>query len=415
MAFTFLTLSLLSHRFGKGGLGSYATSFGISSTLCYLVGLGAPEGVARLAAGFVDGPASPARRARLAVQAHLLSILCSTLAIAVGAALCLAAPSERETIIWTVIWTAGWGLSVSSSHCLIAMGVERLGSFLFYTAGAGVSVAAVSVSLLLGYGLHGALVSAAMSYLSLGLAGTIAVAAWARFSGPLSLRVSWADVRSLIVAGAPFSTARLVTSAALWVPVWGAGIFMGTAGAGVTSAVMRLALAAGAAMAATRLVLRRVIADQMASGHWRRLSLLGSVSGTIFGGITLLGIAVAWVFGNPILHLLFGADFKGYRDLLCLALVGPVLENQFGVAEDVLKNRGDGLRVIIIQVFGVAVQWASLFLLWHSSIYAFTFVYVLYDFVVQITYVTWLGRTANIWIRPILSIRAFRTFLKLQH
>lgn len=414
MVLTFLTFSILSHTFGKTGLGGYASAFGLASTLCYLLGFGAPEGVARVAAeaGRAGGDD---RRKALVWLGHRFAMLTALGGVAVVLLVTAVLPDHLKwSFAWTGLWVIGWGLNISASHCLIAAGVEKLGSFFFYTASASLNFAIVGACVLIGATPTSILAASALGYLMLGLIGTIAVWRVTRGSprGAASIRL---DGFSLIKAGSPFSGARLIQSTALWAPVWAAGLFAGVAAAGVSGAVMRLAVAAAAAMAAIRLVLRRVIAEQLVSGHYRRLAMMASVSGTIFAGLTLVGVVLVWLFGDIGLKILFGKDFSGYRGLLCFALVGTMLESQFGIAEDILKNSGKGLQVMAVQGVAIVAALTLMFLVRGANLYVYVGGYVLYVAIAEAVYVTWLGRTSGIWIRPMLSPRILKIFLRIRH
>ncbi|WP_421736137.1 lipopolysaccharide biosynthesis protein [Caulobacter sp.] len=413
MALTFLTFSILSHMFGKEGLGHYASAFGLASTLCYFLGFGAPEGVARLAAA--GGRKDAAHRQRLVRSAHGLALLsgAGVIAVVVAAALLALPASLRWNTIWTGVWVVGWGINISASLCLIASGSERAGSFFFYTAGASLNFVLVLLAMALGWGPPAVLAISASSYLALGLIGSVQIWLVLRRE-PIAPRGE-SQALALVKAGAPFSGARIIQSAALWIPVWGAGLLSGVAAAGVIGAVMRLAVAAAAAMAAIRLVLRRVIADQLTSGHYRRLAIMASVSGTIFAGLTLVGVVLVWFFGDWGLSLLFGKSFAGNRALLCLALIATAAESQFGIAEDILKNKGAGLKVMAVQAAAIVLAFGPMFVLRFQDMTAYVGAYVGYVAITQAAYVVWLGRARGIWIRPMLSRRVLKTFMRIRH
>jgi O-antigen/teichoic acid export membrane protein len=414
MALTFLTFSILSHAFGKAGLGGYASAFGLASTLCYLLGFGAPEGVARIVAE-AGREGGGDRRKTLVWLGHRFAALTGLGGVAAVLAVTFFLPANLKWMVaWTGLWVVGWGVNISASHCLIAAGVEKLGSFFFYTASASMNFVIVGAAVFIGWKPDAILAASAVGYILLGLIGTVAV--WRETRGQKTRAgPKPTDVVDLIKAGSPFSGARLIQSTALWVPVWAAGLFAGVAGAGVTGAVMRLAVAAAAAMAAIRLVLRRVIAEQLVSGHFRRLAMMASVSGTIFAGLTLIGIVLVWFFGDFGLKILFGKDFGGYRGLLCLALVGTTLESQFGIAEDILKNSGEGLRVMAVQGLAIVAALALVLLARGANLYVYVGGYVLYVAIAEAFYVTWLGRSRGIWIRPMLSPRILKIFLRIRH
>lgn len=408
MALTFATFSMIAHRFGSAGLGHYASALGVASTVCYAAGLGAHETPRATAT------ASLKEAVGGAFAFSLLTIFVG-LGLFVGI---LATPwlTGGAALLWTGLWCAAWALNVTSALCLIALGSEKLGALFFYTAGAVCSFSAICVLMLSGVDdASSAIMTSACAYAAVAVAASAITLS--RIAGVRLAVFRPTLMTSLVTTGAPFAWARIVQTTALWLPVWIAGASMGPADAGVTSAVMRLAVAAMAAMAAIRLVFRRIMPSMLAAGHRKRLGLLASAVGTLTAGATLMGIVGVLLVGSQALGLVFGSGLAPYKWLLAWALVGTLIEAQFGLAEDMLRYAGHARRLILVQTMSVIVLAIALAVVAVAQlgIYGLITTYVAYVAFIQTVYAVWLRRSEDIAVAPLLNARALRLSIRLRH
>jgi hypothetical protein len=402
----------MAHKLGISGLGEYSISFGVASSFCYLVGLGAPEGLVKL---IETNKERPFNRIRLVCLSHLFSIGTAVFAVIILYIISLLVEISN-TLFFTVVWVVAWGCNISASQSLNAIKEERLGVLFFYSLTALTSAIIGIVSVL--YGEHD--VSVIIQRTAIAFCCLAIVSSFVLYrkicSSENSVNSQQITVWRLICTGMPFSVGRFIQAVILWAPVWLAEVLHSKDAAGISAALIRLGVAFGALMAATRFVFRRWFVQELNKNKVQLLSILLSTLGSLVSFLAVIAAIFILLIGKPILTILFGYDVGEYNWLMALILLGIAIEAQFGVAEDLLRNAHYIHQTLILQTLALGVQLVIGYILfsvfgWPAVIYGYLIQLILYQSLLAI----WLRRYLRIELRPIYSLRAFKLIMKLKH
>lgn len=412
MVLTFLTMSLIAHKLSVTDLGMYSISFGLASSFCYLVGIGIPEGLVKVIEKNYSNNRS---RHNLIFNAHLLSILSGVFVIIITLIISFLSWLDSNHAS-TIIWCVAWGCNISAAHSLVALKKERLGAMFFYSLTALCSSSVAIISVLLGTTEISIIITrTAVAFSLLSMISTCVL--FLHIQEKSSIRmISLNDAKKLLTTGLPFTLGRVIQACILWIPVWLSGFYYTKEASGIVAALIRLGVAFGAAMSATRFVLKRWFVQLIQE---KKIVLLGDILssfGTLISAISLSGAVLMLLIGDIVLALMFGSGIGQYYWLMSIILLGISIEALFGASEDLLKNSNGMSKTLKLQLACLAIQITStIFLMmifeWPGVIYGYILQLIVYQYFIT----KWLRADLAIYIRPNFSMKSLSLLFKTKH
>lgn len=349
----FLVVAIITRSVPQYEAGQYFLIMGIVWATYFAAGAGLPDGAVRCVPSLA-ATASVQRADKLLSRILRLSVA----SVPVGVTLvCIAVwfyAGSLEVALWSGVWWGAYGLIGISAQVLVASGRVNIGTAMFYSA-ASAGLVVVTVPVILIGQLHTLESVLAATAIGTSLSGGICLTyCWLKcgddsgLSGSESVREAWTQ-------GVVITTGRVVQSAFLWSPVWITGLILGAADAALVGLAARLVAGVAAVIAAVRFSIRPSLAKDAALGNWLSMERHASRIALLATGFALAAISIFAAVGDPLIGLVFGAEYRGAGPITALMLIGTLGESLGGPVDEILRMSGH-VNVVIVWQFGVLMM-----------------------------------------------------------
>lgn len=349
-------MAVVTRVLSQDAAGQYFVLMGIILATYFLGGLGLPDGVVR----FV--PALMALRSTLEATGLLsIGLKYSLVTIPIGAAICVGAV-QSYTNSWQIAavagaWWAAYAIIFVSAQAIVASGRGEIGTAVFYSA-ANIGQILITVPTIFVAGL-----SQLESVIAATAIGTTVTAIGSLIYAWLTCeRGSRTPDVPLLDAwrqGAIIAAGRVVQACLLWSPVWVVSLTFGEADAALVGLACRLVSAVAAVLAAVRFSIRPSLARDAAQDNWRAIENHASHIALYATILAVTAVAVTALFGDSLIGLVFGDDYRGAGVITALMLIGTVGECVGGPVDEILRMSGNATDVILFQTIGLAIGIGS--------------------------------------------------------
>jgi O-antigen/teichoic acid export membrane protein len=401
MILTVSSFIMLGKYFGTADLGLFSASFGIASSFCYWIGLGASEAILRSS---TNKDVNKEWWASNAFFAHISGVSISVI-VCVIVTILFINEIVGNLVLYITIWTVAWGLSISLSHILILFKKEQYGNFLFYGFPASISFLTILFSCIYQVEIESVIMVVAVLYIviSVLLSFFVMIFLWR-----IGISLEHVSTLKLLCDGILYSTSRVIQSVILWCPVWLATALYSLDAAAMISIVYRLGLGVNAFMSAIRLMLRRVTLLTFDSNKAHRNLLFNRISyiGTISSLICIFTLIPVYIFGDWIFITFFNINNLLAKYLLAVVIISLAVECQFSLQEDLMKNVLNLNNIVLVQsgmllLFILTIICLSNLLDLYAFVWAFFFQILAYQ-----TYISFRClKKYGLCVKPTLKLR----------
>ncbi|GGK19095.1 lipopolysaccharide biosynthesis protein [Salinarimonas ramus] len=330
-----------------------------AQALAYLVMLAPEYGFSSYGARAVAEARSEAERAGRATREIVAAklVLCLPAALA-GALAGLFLPTLQGDGALVAL-TAALGLTLGLAPGWFFQGIGRAQVYAFLEIGA--LAAFLLLVFLVPYGPRDAALVLALQAGPLAIAVLVGHTMMARRVG--LARPAWRGIRAHLTGGASLFVAKAASAAPGLGLVYLAGFLMAPAQVAIYAAAERVVMGAANAL----WPVMQVVMPEIASRRMRDPAGAARVFRRGAAALTALGLALGgflFVFAEPIVHILFGADYAGAADVLRIAaFILPLIAVNSACNNGVLVVYGRDRQIMAIQLASAALVFAGAALL----------------------------------------------------
>lgn len=346
IALQFGVVAIITRALNQHDAGQYFVIMGLVWSTYFAAGCGLPDGVVRCAPALA---ATGGGTEAISLISKVLRLSMGTVpvgAFIIGCAVAVYSGSAAAAILAALWWTS-YGTIAISAQVLVASGLPRLGTSMFYSAASVGLITVTAPAIIIGQlrSLQTVLLATAIGTLS--IAAVCLIVSWmkcgrAARGGP-SIREAWRQ-------GVVIASGRVVQSAFLWSPVWVTSLILSASEAALVGLSARLVAGVAAVIAAVRFSIRPSLARDAAQGKWRNIESHSSRVALYATILAILAIGVSATVGDTLIGLLFGNGYSGAGFVTALMLIGTFGESFGGPVDEVLRMSGHVGEVVLLQL-----------------------------------------------------------------